>query len=133
MIGVVIVSQGALGGEFLAAAEHVVGPQQHVCAVCLDWNSEVSDCGNRIHQAVADVDDGDGVIIVADMIGGTPCNLAIAETRRPDIEVIAGLNLPMLLKLLTSRDSHDVNAVAAAVEETGRKHIRRASALPGDG
>lgn len=70
MIGVVIVSQGALGREFLAAAEHVVGPQTGVCAVCLDWNSEVRQCGKDIHQAVAKVDSGDGVIIVADMMGG---------------------------------------------------------------
>ncbi len=132
MIGVVIVSQGGLGREFLTAAEHVVGPQQRVSAVCLDWNSEISDCGDRIHQAVADVDGGDGVIIVADMMGGTPCNLAIAEMHGPDIEVIAGLNLAMLLKLLTSRDNRDVAAVAAAVEEAGRKHIRRASASPGN-
>ncbi len=128
MIGVVIVSQGALGQEFLAAAEHVVGVQSEVCAVCLDWNSEVGECGKHIHQAVVDVDSGGGVIIVADMMGGTPCNLAIAEMSGPNIEVIAGLNLPMLLKLLTCRDNTDIKAIAAAVEETGRTHIRRASA-----
>ena len=132
MIGVVIVSQGALGREFLAAAEHVVGPQSGVCAVCLDWNSEVGECGKHIHDAVAEVDSGGGVIIVADMMGGTPCNLAIAEMRGPDVEVIAGLNLPMLLKLLTTRDNDNITAIAIAVEETGRTHIRRAVAPNGN-
>jgi len=131
MIGVVIVSQGGLGKEFLSAAEHVVGPQSGVCAVCLDWNSEVGECGKHIHQAVVDVDSGDGVIIVADMMGGTPCNLAVAEMSGPEVEVIGGLNLPMLLKLLTSRDSSDIKATASAVEQTGRTHIRRAIAPAG--
>lgn len=131
MIGVVIVSQGGLGQEFLSAAEHVVGPQKGVSAVCLDWNSEVGECGQRIHQAVVDVDSGDGVIIVADMMGGTPCNLAIAEMSGPEVEVIGGLNLPMLLKLLTTRDSSDIKATASAVEQTGRTHIRRAIAPAG--
>jgi mannose PTS system EIIA component len=125
MIGVVVVSQGALSREFVAAAEHVVGPQKNIAAVCLDWNSEVGECGNRIHEAVTQVDRGAGVIIVADMMGGTPCNLAVAEMRSSNVEVIAGLNLPMLLKLLTTREGGDVARVADAVEQTGRAHIRR--------
>lgn len=128
MIGVIILSQGALGREFLNAAEHVLGRQSNVRAVCLDWNEELGTCGERIRSAIKDVDTGSGVVILTDMLGGTPCNAATAELDGPNIAVIAGLNLPMLLKLLTSRNGSDLAAVAAAAEDTGRKHIRRASA-----
>ena len=67
----------------LAAVEHLVGPQNGVCAVCLDWNSEVGESGKHIDDTVAEVDSGGGVIVVADMMGGTPCNLAIAKMRGP--------------------------------------------------
>lgn len=128
MIGVVILSQGPLGREFLTAAEHVVGPQENVQPVCLGWNDGVVDCGDQIRAAIAKVDTGDGVVILADMLGGTPCNLATAALDGPNVAVIAGLNLPMLLKLLTSRSGGDLSAIATAVTETGRKHIQRATA-----
>jgi PTS system mannose-specific IIA component len=117
----------------LAAAEHVVGPQNGVCAVGLDWNSEVGEWGKHIDDAVAGVDSGGGVIIGADIMSCTPCNLAIAEMRGPDVEVIAGFNLPMLLKLLTMRDSTDITTTPVTAEETGRTHIRCAVASTGNG
>ena len=108
----------------MAAAEYVVGPQNGVCAVYLDWNGEVGEWGKHTDDAVAEADSGGGMIIVADMMGGTPCNIAIAEIWGPDVEVIAGFNLPMQLKLLTTRDSTDITATPVAAEETGRTYIR---------
>jgi PTS system mannose-specific IIA component len=123
----------ARSDRILAAAEHVGGPQNSVCAVCLDWNSEVGECGKHIDAAVAGVDSGGVVIIVAEMMGGTTRNLAIAEMRGSDAEVIAELNLPVLLKLLTTRDSTDITAPPVAAEETGRTHIRCAVAPTSNG
>ena len=101
--------------------------------MCLDWISEVGECGKHIDDATAEVNSGGGVIIVADMMGGTPCNFAIAEMRVSDVEVIAGIDLSMLLKLLTTRDSTDIMVPAVAAEEAGRTHIRCAVASAGNG
>ncbi len=128
MIGVVILSQGPLGREFLAAAEQIVGRQKNVAAVCLDWNDETSTCGDKIRQAVEETNDGDGVIVLTDMVGATPCNLATNAVAGPDVAVVTGINLPMLIKVLTSRDEGNLSATATAAEETGRKHITRAPA-----
>lgn len=130
MIGLVIVTQGRLGQEFLASAEHIVGPQQHVRTVCMDSDDDMGNCRARIDRAISAVDTGTGVIVVADMFGGTPCNLAIAAVRGPGVEVLAGLNLPMLIKLLKVRDSDDVPASVAAAQDAGRKYIRIASGTP---
>jgi len=126
MIGVVVLSQGPLGREFLTAAEQVVGLQENVHALCLDWNDDVGTCGGKIRKAIGGADDGDGVIVLTDMVGGTPCNLATAAMADPGVAVVTGINLPMLIKVLTCRQGNDLATTAAAAEETGRKHIQLA-------
>lgn len=126
MIGIVVVGHGRLACEFMAATEHVVGPQRNFLAVCSDPDDILSVSQKEIDDAVDSVNEGDGVIIVTDMFGGTPCNLAIGSMRGPDIEVIYGANLPMLVKLAKCRSRPLTEAVEAALE-AGRKYVDSAS------
>ena len=100
MIGLVLVTHGHLADEFVKALEHIVGPQQQIQTICIDTDDDMEKRRKEILKGVSDVDAGDGVIILTDMFGGTPSNLAISIMERMKIEVVAGLNLPMLIKLL---------------------------------
>ena len=127
MIGIVLVTHGRLAVEFRAALEHVVGPQTQIEAVTIGPNDDGEQCRKDIIEAVKRVDSGDGVAILTDMFGGTPSNLAISVMSRPNVEVLAGINLPMLVKLAKVRDECPLAEAVAAAQESGRKYITIAS------
>ena len=129
MIGLVIVTHGRLAEEFVLAMEHVVGPQSGVRAICIGPEDDMERRRRDILKAAADVDEGDGVILLTDMFGGTPSNLAISVMEQTHAEVIAGLNLPMLIKLASVRGRQDLQACVACAQEAGRKYISVASYL----
>lgn len=128
MIGVVVVSHGHLADEFVAAAEHVLGPQQQMRAVAIGPDDDMEARRADIIEAVRLVDDGSGVIVLTDMFGGTPSNLAISVLSQGGIEVIAGVNLPMLVKLGEIRGRAPLQEAAVKAQEAGRHYIRVASA-----
>lgn len=130
MIGLVIVAHGGLARELLAATEHVVGPQMAAIAVSTRPEDDLAVKRAEIDEAVVAVDRGEGVAVVTDMFGGTPCNLAIGCLGRDRVEVIYGANLPMLVKLAKLRDKPLEEAVKAALE-AGRKYIDAASLMLG--
>jgi PTS system mannose-specific IIA component len=132
MIGLVLVTHGRLAREFVVAMEHVVGPQQRIEAVCIGPEDDMERRRADIAKAIAKVDDGSGVIILTDLFGGTPSNLAISLMESDKIEVIAGVNLPMLIRLEGARKTMDVKAAVAAAREAGRKYISVASEVLGE-
>ena len=127
MIGLVIVTHGGLASEFLAAMEHVVGPQRGVAAICIGPEDDMERRRRDIVDAAAAVNDGDGVILLTDMFGGTPSNLAISVMEQTKAEVIAGLNLPMLIKLAGVRGENNMEKALIDASEAGRKYINVAS------
>ena len=127
MIGLVIVTHGRLAEEFLDAMEHVVGPQKNVVPISIGPDDDMERRRRDILKAVAGVDDGQGVIILTDMFGGTPSNLAISVMEDAHVEVIAGLNLPMLIKLASLRGRQSLQECVACAQEAGRKYISVAS------
>jgi PTS system mannose-specific IIA component len=127
MIGLVVVTHGRLAEEFLSAAEHVVGPQEMVRAVSIGPDDDMEKRRQDILDAAKEVDSGEGVIILTDMFGGTPSNLAIAVMEKANAEVVAGINLPMLIKLASVRADGDLGEVVKAAHEAGRKYINVAS------
>ena len=133
MIGMVLVTHGRLAAEFIAALEHVVGAQNNVAAVCIGADDDMEQRRQDILASVADVDNGDGVVVLTDMFGGTPSNLAISIMKEARVEVIAGVNLPMLIKLAGLRDGHSIDDAVTQAQESGRKYISVASSLLGDG
>ena len=134
MIGLVLVTHGRLAEEFIAATEHVVGPQTAVKAICIGPEDDMERRREDILRAVDEVDAGRGVILLTDMFGGTPSNLAISILDKGNVEVIAGMNLPMLIKLATVRGDETLASAVAQAQESGRKYINVASRLlAGDG
>ena len=123
MIGLVLVTHGKLAEEFRHALEHVVGPQKAIETVCIGPEDDMDQRRQDILDAVTNVDEGNGVIILTDMFGGTPCNLSMSMLERDDVEVIAGVNLPMLVKLAKVRGSHSLADAVHCAEEAGRKYI----------
>lgn len=134
MIGLVLVTHGALASQFVAAMEHVVGAQAQVAAICIGPDDDMEQRRKDILAAVAGVDTGEGVILLTDMFGGTPSNLAISVLDKAKVEVIAGVNLPMLIKLASVRDTVGLSKAVDLAQESGRKYISIASrVLAGDG
>jgi PTS system mannose-specific IIA component len=129
MIGLILVTHGKLAEEFLVAVEHVVGPQQHIATVCIGPRDDMEMRRREIGTAIKQVDTGDGVIILTDLFGGTPSNLAISLLEAGKVEVIAGVNLPMLIRLDSARKVMDVKAAVAAARDAGRKYISVASEI----
>ncbi|MBI4185107.1 MAG: PTS sugar transporter subunit IIA [Proteobacteria bacterium] len=129
MIGMVLVTHGRLGEEMIAALEHVVGPQANVVAISIGPDSDIDRCRQQILESIARVDGGSGVVLLTDMFGGTPSNLAISVMDMPRVEVIAGVNLPMLVKLASVRESKGLAEAVACAQEAGRKYINVASRL----
>ena len=127
MIGLVIVTHGRLAEEFVSAMEHVVGPQRGVEAICIGPEDDMERRRKDILEAVDRVDEGQGVILLTDMFGGTPSNLAISVMEQTRAEVIAGLNLPMLIKLASVRGRENLQTCVAYAQEAGRKYISVAS------
>lgn len=132
MIGMVLVTHGRLAVEFIGALEHVVGPQENIAAICIGPDDDMEKRRRDIVDSVADVDDGDGVVVLTDMFGGTPSNLAISIMEEATVEVIAGINLPMLIKLAGLRQGHSIAEAVALAQEAGRKYISVASSLLAD-
>ncbi len=129
MIGLVLVTHGRLALELVAALEHVVGPQETIATVCIGPDDDMEQRRQEIVTKTADVNIGSGVIVLTDMFGGTPSNLAISIMEKSEIEVIAGVNLPMLIKLASIRESHAIDDAAQEAQDAGRKYINIASQL----
>ncbi|ACJ00239.1 MULTISPECIES: PTS sugar transporter subunit IIA [Rhodospirillales] len=133
MIGLVLVTHGRLAEEFIAALEHVVGPQEKVRAVCIGADDDMEKRREEILAKVGECDSGRGVVVLTDMFGGTPSNLAISILDRARVEVIAGVNLPMLIKLASVRKTETMKNTVQAAQDAGRKYINVASSLLADG
>ena len=127
MIGLVLVTHGQLAEEFRRALEHVVGPQQNLATVCIGGDDDMEQRRADIVDAVSGVDTGSGVIMLTDMFGGTPSNLAISVMKPGQAEVIAGVNLPMLIKLSSVRTRDDMALALEAAQQAGKKYINVAS------
>jgi mannose PTS system EIIA component len=127
MIGMVLVTHGRLAAEFIAALEHVVGPQTNIAAVCIGPEDDMERRRQDILRAIGEVDAGGGVVLLTDMFGGTPSNLAISVMDKAKVEVIAGINLPMLIKLAKVRETCPLETAVAAAQEAGRKYCTIAS------
>ncbi len=129
MIGIVIVTHGGLAREFLSVAEHVVGKQQQVAAISIGPEDDIERCRKDIIAAVTEVDKGSGVVILTDMFGGTPSNLSISVMVPGKVEVIAGVNVPMLIKLISVRASLPLMTAVITAQDAGKKYINVASNL----
>jgi PTS system mannose-specific IIA component len=129
MIGLVLVTHGRLAEEFVLATEHVVGRQTAIRAICIGPDDDMERRRQDIVQAVEEVNGGQGVIVLTDMFGGTPSNLAISIMDKADVEVIAGMNLPMLIKLASVRQKGSLAEAVEKAQEAGRKYINVASRL----
>lgn len=132
MIGLVLVTHGRLACEFVVAMEHVVGPQEAVAAICIGPDDDMEMRRDEIADAIRTTERGAGVIMLTDLFGGTPSNLAISLMKSADVEVIAGVNLPMLIRLEGARRTMPIKAAVAAAREAGRKYISVASEILGE-
>ena len=132
MIGLVLVTHGRLATEFVVAMEHVVGPQRAIAPICIGPDDDMESRRADIANAIAAVDTGRGVIVLTDLFGGTPSNLAISLMKAGKVEVIAGINLPMLIRLEGARRTMNVGDAVAAAREAGRKYISVASEVLGE-
>ncbi len=129
MIGMVLVTHGRLAEEFIAALEHVVGPQDNIAAVCIGPDDDMEQRRLEILEGCAKVDTGRGAVLLTDMFGGTPSNLAISIMDQAKVEVIAGINLPMLIKLVQVRATEEMAEAVSLAREAGQKYINVASSL----
>jgi PTS system mannose-specific IIA component len=129
MIGIVLVTHGQLAEEFLSAMVHIVGEQKSIAAICIQPEDNMEKRRDDILKAVKKVEDGDGVILLTDMFGGTPSNLAISVMGEGEVEVIAGVNLPMLIQLARSRETQTLESAVNDAQDAGKKYISVASNL----
>ena len=129
MIGLVIVTHGQLAVELRRAAEHVVGPQSQLATVCIGPDDDMEKRREDIRARVIDVDSGSGVILLTDMFGGTPSNLAISMLKEGKVEVIAGVNLPMMIKLSEARQIGNLKDAAEKAKDAGQRYIAIASEI----
>ncbi len=129
MIGVVVVTHGQLATELLNAAEAIVGDLPRFAAVSIGWHDDTDDAREEIRQAIARLQGEHGVLLLTDMFGGTPSNIGLSFVETERVEVVTGVNLPMLIKLASLRSSRDLLAVARELRETGRNAIHVASDL----
>jgi PTS system mannose-specific IIA component len=127
MIGIILVTHGRLAQEFVDALEHVVGPQNNVTAICIGPDDDLERRRKEILCRVGQADEGEGVVLLTDMFGGTPSNLAVSVLDKGRVEVIAGVNLPMLIKLASLRGNEPLASLVVQVEQAGRKYINVAS------
>lgn len=131
MIGMILVTHGKLAEEFVHAMQHVVGRQDAVATVCIGPNDDVERRRKEIAEAIRLVDSGEGVIVLTDLFGGTPSNLAISLMQAGKVEVIAGINLPMLIRLAKARNCMPLKQATAAARDAGRNYITVASEFLG--
>lgn len=127
MIGALVVSHGHLAQELLAAAEMIVGEISHIQAVSIGWHDDVNDARKEIERRITEVADGSGVLILTDMFGGTPSNIAFSFHDPGKIEVVTGANLPMIVKIATQKEDEKLEILARAVLQQGRSSISMAS------
>ena len=132
MIGIVLVTHGQLAEEFLRAMVHIVGKQKNIAAICIQPEDDMEQRRDDILKAIEKVEDGDGVILLTDMFGGTPSNLAISVMGGGKVEVIAGVNLPMLIQLARSRQTQTLENAVIDAQNAGKKYISVASNLLAD-
>ena len=132
MIGIILVTHGRLALEFVSALEHVVGPQANVRTICIGPNDDMEQRRKDILESISAVDDGSGVVLLTDMFGGTPSNLAISVMEQAPGEIIAGVNLPMLIKLASVREEMGLAEAVISAQKAGRKYINVASGLLGE-
>ena len=131
MIGLVLVTHGNLANEFISAMQHVVGKQEQVAAVCIGPEDDMEMRRNESLEKVNEVDSGKGVVLLTDMFGGTPSNLALSVMDRANVEILAGINLPMLIKIASLRKDNDIKHTVEGAQEAGKKYINIASQLLG--
>jgi PTS system mannose-specific IIA component len=129
VIGLVIVTHGRLAEAFRDAIEHIVGPQEALDAICIGPDDDMDARRQQILASVQEVNRGQGVLLLTDMFGGTPSNLALTALAKNGVEVIAGINLPLLVKLMSLRQNRPLRQAAEEAQEAGRKYISLASAL----
>ena len=129
MIGLVLISHGHLADELRRAMEHVVGPQRQVATVCIGPDDDMESRRAEIESRIAEVDSGDGVVLLTDMFGGTPSNLAMKQMQGRAVEVIGGVNLPLLVKLAKVRSTRSLADAVGVARDAGRKYIACASEL----
>jgi mannose PTS system EIIA component len=129
MIGMVLVTHGHLATEFRAALEHVVGPQKQIASISIGPEDDMERRRLDIIEAVKQSDTGDGVVLLTDMFGGTPSNLAISVMNGANVEVLAGVNLPMLIKLASVREGQSLEQAVLQAQDAGRKYVHVASRI----
>lgn len=127
MIGIVIITHGNLAKEFKAVVEHVMGPQTHMCAFCMESDDDVNQKRHELMDLVKSLDQDAGVAVLTDMFGGTPSNLALSLLDLTNVEVMAGVNLPMLIKLVSVRDKKPLDEAMKETQEAGKRYINVAS------
>ncbi len=132
LVGALVVTHGQLGQELVSAAQAIVGEVSHIVAVSIGWNDDVNESKKKIEQAVAEVDQGKGVIILTDMFGGTPSNLSLPLLKRNELEIITGVNLPMVIKLANQPGTDSLSELVTKVKKKGQSHISIASELLGE-
>jgi len=129
MIGMVLVTHGRLAEELVAALEHVVGAQPNIISICIGPDDDMEQRRAEILEGASKADEGDGVVLLTDMFGGTPSNLAISVMDKAHVEIIAGVNLPMLIKLASVRKTESLSDAIESAQDAGRKYINIASKL----
>ncbi|RPI25602.1 MAG: PTS sugar transporter subunit IIA [Acidobacteria bacterium] len=132
LVGVLVVTHGHLANELVAAAEMIVGEITHIVPVSIGWHVDVNESKKEIEQAIHTVDKGKGVILLTDMFGGTPSNIALLFMKKGELEIVTGANLPMIIKLAQQTGQETVSELAFAVKEQGQKQISIPSEFLGE-
>ena len=132
LVGALVVTHGQLGQELVSAAQAIVGEVSHMAAVSIGWNDDVEESKKKIEQGVSEVDQGKGVIVLTDMFGGTPSNLSLPLLKRNELEIITGVNLPMVIKLANQSGADSLSELVSKVKKQGQSHISIASELLGE-
>jgi PTS system mannose-specific IIA component len=127
MIGALVVTHGHLGQELVAAAEMIVGEISHIRAVSIGWHDDVNDARIDIEKRIAEVENGKGVLILTDMFGGTPSNIALSFHDPGKVDVVTGVNLPMIIKIANQKEGDTLDSLARSVKDQGRSSIAMAS------
>jgi PTS system mannose-specific IIA component len=132
LVGSLVVTHGQLGQELVSAAQAIVGEISYIAAVSIGWNDDVDESKKKIEQAVAEVDQGKGVIILTDMFGGTPSNLSLPLLKRNEVDIVTGVNLPMVIKVANQPGTDSLSELVTKVKKQGQSHISIASELLGE-
>jgi PTS system mannose-specific IIA component len=132
LVGALVVTHGQLGQELVSAAQAIVGEISYIAAVSIGWNDDVDESKKKIEQAVAEVDQGKGVILLTDMFGGTPSNLSFPLLKKNELDIVTGVNLPMVIKVANQSGTDSLSELVTKVKKQGQSHISIASELLGE-